>query len=115
LHARQPRGEVIDGIDERDPLEQHALLPQESVEHGRVVAAQPAPEDEQVAGCHDGGGIELERAQPAHGVEHPGRRAVEKLGPYGDAPGLLAGQRDGRRHRRSLTFDPGIIATATVV
>src|SRR6266550_5692756 len=91
-HPRADQRQRLDRPDERVPLEQLPLDPQQPVELAGVIATEPAPEDELLRGRHRGDRIELKEAEPPYGLEHPARRAVEELGPDGDSPRLL--QRD---------------------
>jgi hypothetical protein len=40
---------------------------------------EPAPEDQALRGCDGGDRVDLEEAEPAHGLEDAGRAAVEEL------------------------------------
>jgi hypothetical protein len=53
----------------RPVLEQAALLPQETVEVGRVVSAEAAPEDEEVGARDCARRVELQAAEVADGLE----------------------------------------------
>ena len=87
-HERQ----VLDRIDERVPLEERALLPEQPVELDPVVAGpEPAEEDEVLRPLDGLDDVDLEKAEPAHGLEHAGRGPVERLRPYRDPPSLLEG------------------------
>ena len=66
MHVGQHGRELLDGVDEGDPFEERALVPQQPVELGRVVVAEPAPEHEQMARRDDRGRVELQRAKPPH-------------------------------------------------
>ena len=90
--------QVLDRVDERVPLEERALLPQQPVELRAVVArAQPAEEDEVLRALDGLDDVDLEETEPAHGREHVRRGAVESLRPHGDAPCLLGAD----LHRRT--------------
>ena len=85
-HERQ----VLDRVDERVPLEERALLPEQPVELGAVVAgAEPAEEDEVLRPLDRLDDVDLEEAEPADGLEHARRRAVERLRAHRDPPRLL--------------------------
>src|SRR5262249_16307501 len=66
----------LDRVDERVELEQLAFLPEQPVELGPVEGPEPAPENEVLRRRNGGDRIELEEAEPPHGVEDAARRAV---------------------------------------
>ena len=87
-HPRPDQREILDRPDERAPLEQLLLRPEEPVELGGVIRPQPTPEHEPLR-CRDARDrIDLEEAELADRVEHVPRAAVEQLRTNGDAPGL---------------------------
>ena len=90
-HPRPLQRQVLDRVDEGVVLEQLALLPEQRVELAGVELAEPAEEDELLRRRHRGDRVHLQEAEPSHGVEHPGRGAVEQLRAHGDPPGLLRG------------------------
>src|SRR5947209_1323007 len=94
LHVGSNGRQGIRGVDERPPLKEGTVPPEQALELRWIVAAQPAPENEQMAPCHAIGGIKLEIAQMANGVEDIRRGAIEQLGTHGDASGPLGGQLD---------------------
>ena len=69
-HPRPDQRQVLDRPDERVPLEELPLLPQQPVELGAVVRAEPAPEDEVLRRRHRRDRVDLEEAEPADRVEH---------------------------------------------
>ena len=90
--------QILERVDERVPLEEHAFLPEQPVELRAVVAgAEPAEEDEVLRALDRLDNVDLEEAEPADGREHVGRGAVEHLRAYGDPARLL----DADLHRRT--------------
>jgi hypothetical protein len=84
-HLGTKERQVLGGVEERVPLDERAVLPEEPVELGRVVAlAEPAPEDEVLRRRDGGDRVELQEAEPLHRREDVGGAAVEELGTYGD-------------------------------
>ena len=80
---------VVLRIKERVVLDQLALLPHQPVELADVVRAE-AREEHKLLRRRDGRDrVHLQEPELAHGVEHTGRAAVEKLCAYGDAPGAF--------------------------
>ncbi len=78
-------------------LEQRALLPEQPLQVGRVVGAEPRPPDEQLAACYRVGGIDLDAPQPLGDRHDPGavRRQPlpgEQLGGDAEASNLIDGQ-----------------------
>ncbi|GAC1478854.1 MAG: hypothetical protein PVSMB9_01740 [Candidatus Dormibacteria bacterium] len=51
-------------------LEELAILPEQTIELRWIVRAQPAPEDEPMAGGHGADGIELEAAELPNYIQH---------------------------------------------
>ena len=98
-HPRTDQRERLDRPDEGVPLEQRLLDPEQAIELSSVKLAQAAPEDEQLRRGDRRDRIQLEKAEPAHRLENPGRGAVEELRAHGyasrfldaHAPGHLAG------------------------
>ena len=88
-HARTLERQVLDRVDEGVVLEELPLLPEQAVELGRVERAEPAEENELLGRRDRRDRVHLQKAEPAHGVEHGARRAVEKLRPDGDPASLL--------------------------
>src|SRR6266516_1666824 len=78
-HARADEREVLDRPDECTPLEELAFFPKQSVELGRVVGSEAAPQDESLRGCDRGNRIDLEEAEPANWRVYAVGAAVEKL------------------------------------
>ena len=75
-HERQ----ILDRVDEGVPLEQRALLPEQPVEFGAVVAeAEPAEEDEMLRTLDRLDDVDLQEAEPTDGLEDARGRAVERL------------------------------------
>src|SRR5829696_2154904 len=98
-HPCANEGQILDRPDERSPLEQLPLLPEQAIEFGRVVAvAEPAPEH-QVLRRRDGGDrVDLQVAELPDGLEDAARRAVQQLRADGDPPRLLRRDRDPANH-----------------
>ena len=88
-HARADEREILHRVDERVVLDQLALLPQQAVELAYVVRPEPREEHELLRRRHGRDRVHLQEPELAHGVEHTGRAAVEKLCAYGDAPGAF--------------------------
>jgi hypothetical protein len=97
--AHQPAEERqrLDRPDEGVPLDQLPLVPEEAFELRRVEGAEPCLEHEMLRRRHGRDRVELEEAEPADGLEHTARRAVEQLCADGDPAGLVKG--DGASHR----------------
>ena len=90
--------QVLERVDERVPLEERPLLPQQPVELRAVIArAEPAEEDEVLRPLDRLDDVDLEKAEPLHGVEDARRGAVQELRPHRDPPRLL----DADLHRRT--------------
>src|SRR5262245_54583816 len=111
-HERADERERFDRPDERVPLEELSLVPQEAVELARVERPEAAPQDEMLRLRDRGDRVELEEAEAANGVEHATRGAVEELRAHGDAarlfdrdrslrPRLLHGRIVGRAARHT--------------
>ncbi len=89
-HLRLQQRQVFGGIEERVPLDELPLLPEQPVELGAVVGrAEPAPEHEVLRRRDGRDRVELQEAEPADRREHVRRRAVEQLRADGDPPRLL--------------------------
>ena len=86
---RPNQREIFDRVDEGVPLEQLPVIPQQPVELGRVVPAEPAPEHEPLRRCYDRDRVELEKAETPHGVQHPSGRPVKQLRTDSDPARLL--------------------------
>src|SRR5262249_55396718 len=84
-HARPQERQILHRIHERAPLDDLPFFPQEPVELGGVKAPEAAPQHELLRWRDRRDRVELEKTEPAHGLEDAGRRAVETLRPYGDA------------------------------
>ena len=91
-HPRLDERQRLDRPDVRVPLEELLLDPQQAVELRDVVRAESAPEHELLRRRDGGDRVDLEEAEPLHGVEDGRRRAVEELRADGDPAGLV------RRH-----------------
>ena len=90
--------QVLERVDERVPLEERALLPQQPVELRAVVArAEAAEEDEVLRALDRLDDVDLEEAEPPDGVQHVRDAAVEELCADGDAPRFLGAD----LHRRT--------------
>ena len=84
----------VDGVEERAPREERPLLPQQPVELGNVVAAEPREEDELLGACDRPRRVELERAGVVDDLEdRPRLRPVEPGRAHREAARLLEGQR----------------------
>jgi len=81
-HARQDERQVLDRVDERVPLDEPPLLPQQPVELCAVEGPEPAPEDEVLWRRHSRDRVDLEEPEPADGIEDTRRGAVEQLGSH---------------------------------
>src|SRR5918995_5302141 len=91
--------QVLDRINERVPLEERALLPQQPVELRAVVLRpKPAEEHEVLRPLDRRDDVDLEKAEPAHRVEDVRGAAIEQLRPHGDPPGFLRADRS-LKHR----------------
>src|SRR5205814_2993033 len=86
---RPNQRKVFDRVDERVPLEQLPVLPQQPVELSRVVPAEPTPEHESLRRRDDRDRVELEEAEPPDRAEDAARRAVQQLRTDGDPARLL--------------------------
>src|SRR5438270_11807664 len=69
-HARLDERQRLDRPDERVPLEELPLLPEQPVELGGLVGAEAAPEDEMLRPSDGRDRVELEEPEPAHRLEH---------------------------------------------
>ena len=112
-HLRLEERQVLDRVDERVPLDERALIPEEAAELGPVVRAEAAPEHEELGALDAAGRVELEEAEAPHGVEHVGalpsrscaRTAIRRAWPSESSTGLASasssacgrGTRGGRR------------------
>jgi len=88
-HSRADERQVLDRPDERVPLEELSLLPQQPVELGGVVGPEPAEEHELLRGRDRRDRVHLEEAEVSHRVEDRHRGAVEELRAHRDSPCLL--------------------------
>ena len=88
-HPRLEEREILDRPDVRVPLEELLLVPEQPIELGDVVRAEPAPEDELLRRRDRRDRVDLEEAEPADRVEDGRRRAVEELSADRDPPRLL--------------------------
>jgi hypothetical protein len=88
-HERPEQRQILDRVEEGVPLDELPLLPEQAVELGRVERPEPAPEDEVLRRGHRRDRVELEEAEPAHGVEDLPSPAVEALRADGDPPRLF--------------------------
>ena len=88
-HERLHDREILDRPDERVPLEELLLLPEQPIERAAVVRPEPAPGDEVLRRRDARDGIDLEEAEPANGVEQALGRAVEELRADRDPPSFL--------------------------
>ena len=111
-HERLEQRQVLARVEERVPLDELALLPQEPVELGGVERAETAPEDEVLRRRDGRDRVELEEAEPAHGLENVRRRAVEALRPHRDSARRLdvdrhagGGGRPARQHHGECSCD----------
>src|SRR5688500_10648210 len=87
---RPDERQVLDRVDERIPLEQGAVLPQQPVEPRAVVLRpEPTEEDEMLRALDRSDDVDLEEAEPADGLEHAVGAAVQQLRTHGDPPCLL--------------------------
>ena len=90
--------EVLERVDERVPLEERALLPQQPVElRAVVVRAEAAEQDEVLRALDRLDDVDLEEAEPPNGVQHVRGAAVEELCAHGDPPRFL----EADLHRRT--------------
>ena len=90
-HARRGSPAGLDRPDERVPLEELPLLPQQPVELGRVeAAAEPAPENEPLRRRDRRDRVELQAAEPARRSRARRSRCRRAPGRGRDAPRLLA-------------------------
>ena len=92
-HACLEERQVLDRVDERVPLDELSLLPEQPLELGGVERTEAAPEDEMLRRRDGRDRVELEEAEPAHGLEHAPGRVV------GGGPGSLAARRRLCRRR----------------
>ena len=100
-------GRILDRPDERVPLDELALLPEQAVELRRVVRPEPAPEHELLRRRDGRDRVDLEEAELPDGVEDRASGAVQELRADGDAACLLesddpcadAGSLDGENSR----------------
>jgi len=83
------------------PLEELALVPDQAVELGGVVATEAAPEDELLRWGDGRDRIDLEEAQAPNGLEDVAGGAVEELRPDSD-PACLLESDDARADAESL-------------
>ena len=88
-HPRLDEWERLHRPDVRVPLEELLLYPQQPVELRDVVRPEPAPEHELLRRRDGGDRVDLQEAEPLHGVEDAGCRAVEKLCADGNAARLV--------------------------
>ena len=88
-HPCAQQRQVFDGPDERVPVDELALLPEQAVDLRRVVGAEAAPEDELLRRCDGRDRVDLEKADSADRVEDRAGRPVEQLRSDGDSACLL--------------------------
>ena len=107
-HPRLDERQRLDRPDVRVPLEELLLDPQQAVELRDVVRPEPAPEHELLRRRDGGDRVDLQEAEPLHGVEDRRRRPVEELRANRDATRFLrrhdghgAGDSCSRRQRTS--------------
>jgi hypothetical protein len=86
---RAQQREVLDRPDECIPLDEPALLPQQAVELGRVIWAEPTPEHELLRRRDGRDRIDLEEAQLPDGVQDRPRGSVEQLCANSDSACVL--------------------------
>src|SRR5262249_53259952 len=104
-HARPDERKILRRPEEGGPLQELPLLPEETVELRRRVAAETAPEDEVLWRRDRRDRVELEEPERADGVENARRGAVEELRAKRDAACFLG--RDDR-HARQPSDGPGV-------
>src|SRR6185436_3434822 len=87
---RSDERQILERVDERVPLEERALLPEQPVELCPVVAgSQPAEQDEVLRPLDRLDHVDLEEAEAPHRLVDVLRGAVEELRPHRDAPRFL--------------------------
>src|SRR5215468_7011776 len=86
---RPNQREIFDRVHKCAPLEQLPFLPQQPVELGRVVRAEPAPEHEPLRRRDRCDRVELEEPELADCVEDAAGRPVEQLRADSDPARLL--------------------------
>src|SRR5438445_416999 len=89
-----------------------ALVPEQPVELGRVVAPEAAPQDESLRRCDRGDRVDLKEAEPADGLEHAVGAAVECLRPDRDAARLCEADGLGFHRVRTLSATRAAAACA---
>ena len=110
-HERLEDRQVLDRIDERAPLDELPLLPQEPVELGGVEGAEPAPEDEMLRRRDRRDRVELEEAEPPHRLEDAASRCRRALRAHRDPAAVSTstasdgGRRPASQHRRECSCD----------
>jgi len=98
-HPRPHERQILDWVDERVPLEERAVFPEQPVELGAVVAGAETAEEDEVLRLGDRrDDVDLQEAEPANRREHIGRAPVEQLSPDGDPARLLDAHRSLRGH-----------------
>ena len=85
-HERLEDGQVLDREDERVPLHELSLLPQEAFELGGLEGPEAAPQDEMLGRSDARDRVELEEAKPADGLEDAVRALVQYLRAHGHPP-----------------------------
>ena len=103
-HPRLQERQVFARVQKRVPLDELALLPEQALQLRVIEWAEAAPQDELLRRRNRRDGVELQEAEPLHGVEHSGRRPVEQLCANGDPPRLL--DRHLAHARRSTRSSP---------
>ena len=88
-HPGADERQIVDRPDERVPLEELPLLPDEPVELGDVEPAEPAVQHEVLRRCDRRDRIELQEAEPLDDVQDTGAAPVQQLRAHGDAPRAL--------------------------
>ena len=99
-------GQVLDRPDERVPLEQPSLFPQEPVELGAVDSAEPAPEDELLRRRDGRDGVHLEEAEAPDRLQDAPRRPVEELRANCNPPRVLPRDLDQPHPLRTSQLPP---------
>jgi hypothetical protein len=105
-HQRPDQRQRLDGPDERVPLEQLPLHPEEPIQLAGVERAEPAPEDELLGGRDGRDRIDLEETEPTDGLKQASCRPIQQLGADGDPSRLLLrhfARSDGNRSQPFLT------------
>lgn len=113
---RAYEGQVLDRIDERVPLEERALFPEQPGELRAVVAgAQPAVQNEVLRALDGGDDVDLQEPEAAYRLEDIGRAAVERLRAHRNPPGFFDADRNLHHVLRPLLLFALVLVSALAV